>query len=265
MRRVSATARATATGDTEFLVAMGAANSYQREEVLTVRWNDTFPPLQQESYEHLGCAVRFSTGAGGVEVEYSATIEHYADPLPMLLGETEMYLRPSRYCEVFELQSFVSERFGRASGWNAVDAVTNWVHRNFTYSPEFSGIDDSAISTLKKSGGMCRDYAHVTISLLRALGIPARYVSTFAPGLTPQDFHAVVEVFLDEAWWVVDATRLAPRGSLVRIATGRDALDCAFMSNTGAMIELNGLSVTASDDQLAEDAVDDPKQRVQLR
>jgi transglutaminase-like putative cysteine protease len=69
--------------------------------------------------------------------------------------------------------------------------------------------------------GVCRDYAHLVIASLRALSVPARLVAVYAPGCQPMDFHAVAESFVDGAWRVVDATCLAPRQSMVRIATER--------------------------------------------
>src|SRR3546814_1800539 len=72
-----------------------------------------------------------------------------------------------------------------------------------------------------------------------AMGVPARYTACYAPGLEPMDFHAVAEAYLDGAWYVIDATRLADRRSLVRIATGRDAADCAFLSYHGGNVLLD--------------------------
>ena len=93
--------------------------------------------------------------------------------------------------------------------------------------------------------GVCRDYAHVVIALLRAMDMPARYAACFAPGLRPMDFHAVAEAYYDGAWYVIDATRLANRRSLVRIATGRDASDCAFLSYHGGHVGLARMRVDA--------------------
>jgi hypothetical protein len=59
------------------------------------------------------------------------------------------------------------------------------------------------------------------------------------------DFHAVTEAYVDGAWCVVDPTRLAPRSSLVRIATGRDAADTAFLDNHGGSLTLKSSKVTA--------------------
>ena len=102
---------------------------------------------------------------------------------------------------------------------------------------------------------MCRDYAHLVVALLRALNVPARLASVYAPGLSPMDFHAVAEAAIDGRWCVVDATTLAPRSSLVRIATGRDASDTAFLSIHGAATELDDLTVTAVVDDLPRDDV----------
>ena len=86
--------------------------------------------------------------------------------------------------------------------------------------------------------GVCRDYSHLTIALLRALDTPARLVAVYAPGCDPMDFHAVTEVAVDGRWLAVDATTLAPRQSLLRIATGRDAADTAFLTNFGGHLLL---------------------------
>ena len=81
--------------------------------------------------------------------------------------------------------------------------------------------------------GVCRDYAHLMASFARAAGMPARLVSAYAWRLEPPDFHAVVEVWLDGAWHLLDATGLAPIEGLARICVGRDATDIAFMTIFG--------------------------------
>jgi transglutaminase-like putative cysteine protease len=81
--------------------------------------------------------------------------------------------------------------------------------------------------------------------LLRANDVAARVVSVYAPGLSPMDFHAVTEALVGGRWVVVDPTGLAPRQSLVRIATGGDAADTAFLTTVGGRVELTGMEVTA--------------------
>ncbi len=120
--------------------------------------------------------------------------------------------------------------------------------------PGSSGPDRRRADTLLSGAGVCRDYAHLVIALLRALGVPARLTAVYAPGCDPMDFHAVVEAFVLDAWYAVDATALAPRASMVRIATGRDAADTAFMSTVRGNAQLNYTEVGAvADDGLPGD------------
>ncbi|MBB5643628.1 transglutaminase-like putative cysteine protease [Cryobacterium roopkundense] len=100
------------------------------------------------------------------------------------------------------------------------------------------------------------------IALLRAMDVPARLTSVYAPGLNPMDFHAVAEALVDDAWHVVDATALAPRQALVRIATGRDAADTSFLTVIGGLVNLSSLEVSAVVDELPRD---DVRQLVELR
>jgi transglutaminase-like putative cysteine protease len=111
--------------------------------------------------------------------------------------------------------------------------------------PGSSRPTDGAVETLLAGVGVCRDYAHLTIAVLRALDVPARLVAVYAPGCAPMDFHAVVEAAVDDRWYVVDPTGLAPRSALLRISTGRDAADTAFLTNHGGSVQLRGSVVTA--------------------
>ena len=88
-------------------------------------------------------------------------------------------------------------------------------------------------------------------------------VAVYAPGCDPMDFHAVAEAWVDDAWHIVDATRLAPREAMVRIATGRDAADTAFLTTRGGRTTFNRQVVTA---QLVEGELpqEDPGALVRL-
>lgn len=102
--------------------------------------------------------------------------------------------------------------------------MSSWVGTRLNYVPGSSDPIDGAVDTLLAGERVCRDYAHLVVALLRAVKVPAaRLVSVYAPGVYPMDFHAVAEAFVEGQWRVVDATLLAPRQTLVRIATGRDA------------------------------------------
>lgn len=155
-------------------------------------------------------------------------------------------LRPSRYCPSDVLLGFASGELqeGEADA-DLARSVAAWVARRTAYVQGSSGPHDTAVETLLTGQGVCRDFAHLAIGLTRAVGIPARLVSSYAPGLTPMDFHAVVEAHVDGSWHVLDPTRLAPRQSLLRIATGRDAADTAFADVLAGRAALTGLDVWA--------------------
>lgn len=158
-----------------------------------------------------------------------------AVPPHLLPGEAVRYLMPSRFCPSDLFQSFVLAEFGHLGGGARIAAIRDWIRAAFAYVPGASDAQTTAADSFVRRQGVCRDYAHVMITLARASAIPARYASVYAPGVTPQDFHAVAEVFLDGAWHLVDATGMAPAGSIARIGVGTDAADVAFLTAFGPM------------------------------
>jgi transglutaminase-like putative cysteine protease len=200
-------------------------------------------------------------GPGRLVVDYAATVEAAPEPAPLNNFDRVEYLRPSRYCESDVLTPTARAQFPTQTGHELVQAVRDWVSQNLRYTPGISASTDGAAHSLLSRRGVCRDYAHLTIAMLRAKDVPARYASVYAPGLSPMDFHAVAEAYVDGAWWVVDSTGLAPRQSLVRIATGRDAADVAFLTNHWADLFLLNLVITATADVLP---IDDHQSPVQL-
>ena len=170
-------------------------------------------------------------------------------------GEADLleYQRPSRYCPSDKLLAVAAAEFGGIGGGELVTAVVEWVHGRLAYTGGSSGPTDDAVDTLLLGAGVCRDFAHLTLALLRARDVPARLAAVYAPGLSPMDFHAVVEAWVDGTWRLVDATRLAPRQSLLRIATGRDAADTAFMTTHCGAVNLTGIEVTATADPFPTD------------
>ncbi len=197
-------------------------------------------------------------GEGIVALSYSATVAGQADPAPVTDIDLTTYLRPSRYAEADKFFGFAATEFQEyGTSRMLLEKVSSWVGTRLNYVPGSSDPIDGATDTLLAGSGVCRDYAHLVIALLRALNVPARLVSVYAPGCQPMDFHAVAEAFVDGAWRVVDATCLAPRQSMVRIATGRDAADTAFLDNHKGAITLKNMTVTAVvDGELPRDSVD---------
>lgn len=145
------------------------------------------------------------------------------------------FLMPSRYCHPEMFLEFVSSQFGDAMGGALIIAMRDWIAANFTYDSGESPIGASATDSFNSLSGVCRDYAHMLITFARAAGIPARFVSVYAPDVRPQDFHAVAEVYLSGAWHLVDATGMARPADMVRICAGRDAADTSFMTSYGWM------------------------------
>jgi transglutaminase-like putative cysteine protease len=198
--------------------------------------------IGDEGRTHLLTAER----PGRLVVDYQATLTGRADEATVSAADRVVYLRPSRYAESDRLGAVARAEFaGIATPNELLAAVSSWVGTRLSYVTGSSGPTDGAVDTLLARRGVCRDYAHLVVALLRALDVPARMAAVYAPGLQPMDFHAVAEAAIDGHWRVVDATTLAPRSTLVRIANGRDAADTAFLSNYGGNLELREMSVTA--------------------
>ena len=103
----------------------------------------------------------------------------------------------------------------------------------------------TAADTLLSAAGVCRDFTHLTISLLRGLNIPARYVAAYAPGLEPPDFHALVEAHDGTRWRLFDATGLSDPTFAVRIATGVDSAEVPFMTVLSGDAPVGEMQVSA--------------------
>ncbi|TMM47376.1 transglutaminase-like domain-containing protein [Qipengyuania marisflavi] len=156
-------------------------------------------------------------------------------------GEAVQYLFDSRYCTADKFQPFADAEFGGTDGGARIEAIRSWIANNFTYQPGVSDARTTALDSFVERRGICRDYAHVLVTLARASTIPARFVSCYAPDVEPQDFHAVAEVFLTDpetqgggTWQLVDATGMANPAETVKIGVGRDAADVSFLTSFGA-------------------------------
>ena len=186
---------------------------------------------------------------GSMVVDYRAVVTSIAEPAEVRPVDLIRYLRPSRYCESDKLSAVAHAEFAGLAGDELLPAVSSWVGTRLGYVPGSSRPIDGAVATLLARRGVCRDFAHLVVAFLRACDVPARLASVYAPGLHPMDFHAVAEAYVDGGWSIVDATCLAPRSTMVRIATGRDAADTAFMTTNRGLIELTALEVVAYTDE----------------
>ncbi len=169
------------------------------------------------------------------------------------LGSKQLpYLFPSRYAQTDLLRGAAWDLFGHHDDPVALAmAVEDWLHEHIIYQFGASTEQCSALETFAKRVGVCRDFAHLGIAFCRALNLPARYVTAYAYGLEPQDFHAVFEVFIGGRWFVIDGTRKVPLNGLVRIATGRDASDVAMATMFGQVVG-TGVSVDIRADDIGK-------------
>lgn len=182
-------------------------------------------------------------GEARVTAHYTATVDIdraptmltnlTADRLKELPPLVVPYLFPSRYCEADRFETAVRREFGDAEGGDKVQAMIGWIQGHLDYVPGSSDVTTTAADTYVSHRGVCRDFAHLLIAMARAAGIPARMVGAYAWQLDPPDFHAVVEVWLDGGWHLVDPTGLAPTEGIVRIGVGRDATDISFLTIFG--------------------------------
>jgi transglutaminase-like putative cysteine protease len=242
-----------------FMVAVAGGASAERLELTS----NGAPVTATELTDAAGSRIHLvDAEPGSFSLSYAATVDGRRAPAPVRELDLVEYLRPSRYCESDTLAATAVAEFGGLEGTQLLDAVSSWVGTRLSYVPGSSGPTDGAVQTLLDRQGVCRDYAHLVIALLRALDVPARLAAVYAPGLDPMDFHAVAEAHVAGGWHVVDATALAPRSTLLRISTGRDAADTAFLSSSGGGVVLDAIEVMATVDELPSD---DVTQLVELR
>ncbi len=183
------------------------------------------------------------TAHGDVDVAYDATIEvaareaslagGLAMPIRELPADVLPFLRGSRYCPSDEFEAFVHRKFGGSRGGDKVEAMVDWIRSHLDYRPASAPRGPRRATPSSTAPASAATSPHLAISLCRAADIPARAVSAYAWKLDPPDMHAVMEVYLDGRWRLIDPTGKAPVEGLVRVATGRDAADIAFMTIFG--------------------------------
>ncbi len=206
---------------------------------------------------------RASTTHGPVTVAYEAVVAVNGSRRPCPPGDAPLpeagdvdfglleWTLPSRYCPSDVLAPTAAAEFGGRPRTRAlIPAVAAWVRERIAYVPGASDALTAADETLLARQGVCRDMAHLAISLLRSLDVPARLVAAYAVNLEPPDFHALLEAHDGESWRLVDVTGLAPVETAVRIAAGRDAADVAWASTNGGL-RLANVTVSARLDEPA--------------
>lgn len=109
----------------------------------------------------------------------------------------------------------------------SAEQVMAMLHTTMRYVPGSTSVHTTAAQAFQQGQGVCQDFAHVMLALLRLRGIPCRYVTGMLPGEGRS--HAWVEVKTPEGWYGFDPTNLCScAGEYIKLSHGRDAWDCAI-------------------------------------
>jgi len=200
--------------------------------------------------------------SGAPDPAFPAAEQHAIDELP---NEVIGYLLPSRYCDLEFLSDLAWDQFGAAEpGWARVQAIADYAHDRIAFGYEHARSTRTAAEAHEERRGVCRDYAHLAITLCRCVNIPARYCTGYLgdiavpPVDAPMDFSAWFQVWLGGEWRTFDARHNVPRVGRILMAVGRDAADVAITTTFGSA-KLGQFRVVT--DELSEAAQDD---RLQL-
>ncbi len=175
--------------------------------------------------------------SGEREPVVPSAVQH---PVPQLPEETLVFLLGSRYCETDKMSQFAWDKFANVPlGWGRVQAICDFVHQHITFGYEFARSTKTAWEAFNERRGVCRDFAHLAITLCRCLNIPARYCTGYLGDIgvpkdpAPMDFAGWFEAYLGSTWYTFDARNNTPRIGRILIARGRDAADVAISTTFG--------------------------------
>ncbi|HYO10513.1 MAG TPA: transglutaminase family protein [Tepidisphaeraceae bacterium] len=199
-------------------------------------------------------ATRILAPAGRLRLTYDNVAVDSGLPEPTIQGarlhpvqdlptECLPYLMSSRYCEVDVMSQMAWDLFGKTPAtWERVQAVMDWVHARVQFGYQYASPTKTAKMVCDDGTGVCRDFQHVAITLLRALNVPARYATGYLGDIgvpanpSPMDFSAWFEVYLGSGWYTLDARHHKPRIARVLMARGRDATDVALTTSFGVAV-----------------------------
>jgi transglutaminase-like putative cysteine protease len=224
-----------------------AADLIRADHMLTDPW----VPLTLYRDGFGNWCTRLVAPAGQIRITSDAVINDRGVPDPVvpnaqlnsvetLPEETLVYLLGSRYCDTDNLSTIAWSLFGTTTaGWPRVQAVCDFVHQHLTFGYQFARATRTASEGYNERQGVCRDFAHLAVTLCRCLNIPARYCTGYLgdigvpPVDAPMDFSGWFEAYVGGTWYTFDARHNVPRIGRVLIARGRDAADVAISMSFG--------------------------------
>ena len=164
-------------------------------------------------------------------------------PVEQLPDDTLVFLLGSRYCETDLLVETAWRLFGQcAPGLPTVLAICDFVHQHIEFDYGEARPTKTASDVYRERKGVCRDFAHLGVTLCRAMNIPARYCTGYIsevglpPVTAPMDFAGWFEAYVGDSWQIFDPRNNAPRIGRVLMAYGRDAADVAISNAFGPAV-----------------------------
>jgi transglutaminase-like putative cysteine protease len=164
-------------------------------------------------------------------------------PVEKLPDDVLVFLLGSRYCDTDHLANEAWAAFGNGpTGWARVEAICSYVHKRLNFGYQHASATRTAWDGFREQRGVCRDFAHLAITLCRCMNIPARYCTGYLGDIgipvspEPMDFSAWFEAYLGGQWYTFDARHNAPRIGRILMARGRDATDVALSTSFGATL-----------------------------
>jgi transglutaminase-like putative cysteine protease len=202
---------------------------------------DEFGNLRTRTVAPAG-VIKFSTDFTIADSGLPDEVAFWAQECPVaeLPDEAVGFLLPSRYCETDRLSMLAWSLFGGTPrGYARVQAIVDYVHQRLTFGYAYARSTRTALEAHDERVGVCRDFAHLSVALCRAMNIPARYCTGYLgdigipPVDAPMDFSAWFEAYLDNRWYTFDARHNTPRIGRILMARGRDAADVAITTTFG--------------------------------
>ncbi len=211
------------------------------------------PPIEARDYtDGFGNAcTRILAPAGRLTISTSFDIEDTGEPdrqspgaiqhpVQELPDDVLVFLLGSRYCDTDRLSDLAWSLFGAAEpGWPRIEAICDYAHDRITFGYEHADPTRTAHDAHAGRYGVCRDFAHLAVTLCRCMNIPARYCTGYLgdigvpPADAPMDFSAWFDAYLGGEWHTLDARHNVPRIGRILMARGRDATDVALTTTFG--------------------------------
>jgi len=236
------------------MLLMLSLHPSRQPDLLTPHRISFDPPIQAKDFVDCfgNTGTRVVAPAGRITISADFTVRDAGTPdvvapdakqLPVedLPDDVMVYLLGSRYCDTDRLSDTAWALFGNGPrGWGRVQAICDYVHDRLTFGYQHARSTRTAFEGHTEQLGVCRDFAHLAITLCRCMNIPARYCTGYLGDIgvpldpNPMDFSAWFEAYLDGSWYTFDARHNTPRIGRILMARGRDATDCALSTSFGA-------------------------------